>query len=150
MVGLADAAGGGLTAAGFGAIAGAATSIVDSAYGNTKKVINGKMSVAEAIVGTTVDTAIGTALGAMGSGSAADIAKSNQISSAAWKGLKTMGQKTVHPAVKAAAKKAVKTAARYAARTFIGEVGSTLVTTGISKGANWYAGEIYKSYAAAS
>lgn len=60
-----------------------------------------------------------------------------------------MGQKSVHPAVKAAAKKAVKTAAGYVVRTFGGEVVSGLATTGIFKGASRYVGQVYKSYAAA-
>ena len=88
--GICGAVSGRLTAAGFGTVAGAVSSFVDSAYGNTKAVMKGEKTIGQAIVGTVVDTAVGTAFGAMGSGSAADIAKSNQISNAGWNGVKTL------------------------------------------------------------
>ena len=147
--GVCGAVGGGLTAAGFGAVGGAVSSFVDSAYSNAKKVANNEMSVGEAIVGTVVDTTLGTAFGAMGSGSAADIAKSNRISSAGWNGLKTLVQESVHPAVKSTAKKALKAAVKYTAKTIASEAISTVITTGISKGASWFAGKAYNAYASA-
>ena len=145
--GVCGAASGALTAAGFGAAAGAVTSFIDSAYSNTKDVIAGNKTIGQAIAETVVDTAVGTAFGAMGSGSTADIAKSNQISSAGWNGLKTMFRDSARPAAKKAAKKAVKAAGKYAAKSFFREAGSSIVVTGISKGVNWCTGRIYKTYA---
>lgn len=103
----------------------------------------------QAIAGTLVDTAVGTAFGAMGSGSAADIAKSNQISSAGWKGVKTLLSKGAHPIVKNAAKKSVRVALKYTLSTLGTEFVSGGVSTGISKGTSWFADRVYQNYAAA-
>ena len=137
------------TAAGFGTVAGAVSSFVDSAYGNTKAVMKGEKTMGQAIVGTMVDTAVGTAFGAMGSGSAADIAKSNQISSAGWKGAKTLLSKGVYPAVKKAAKKSAKVALKYTLNTLCTEFASGGVSTGISKGISWFTDRVYQNYASA-
>ena len=146
--GICGAVGGGLTAAGFGTIAGAVTGFVDSAYGNIKDVANGKKSVGEAIVGTTIDTALGAAFGAMGSGSSTEIKKSMQISRAGWNGVKTLLTTTIHPTVKQSAKKALRTAVKYAGKAVLSEAVSNIVSTGITKGSSWVAGKVYRYYAA--
>ena len=130
--GLCGAAGGALTAAGFGAVAGAVTSLVDSGYGNIKSVASGSMSVGEAITGTVVDTALGTAFGAMGSTSAAERSMSSQIANNAVNGVKSLMKSTVHPTVKATAKKAIRRAARYAAKTALSEAWSGCLTSAFS------------------
>ncbi len=143
------AVGGGLTAMGLGVVGGAVSSFVDSAYGNAKKVASNKMSIGQAIVETAVDTTLGTAFGAMGSGTTADIAKGNRIFSAGWNGLKTLVQESVHPAVKSTAKKALKAAVKYTVKTTVSEFVSTAITTVISKGVNKLTGKVYGAYMSA-
>lgn len=117
---------------------------------NTKDVISGEKTIGEAVAGTTIDTALGAAFGAIGSGSATEIAQSKQISSAGWNGVKTLLRSSVHPAVKATAKEAVKSATIYAGRTLGKEVLSGIAATGITKGTNWYGSKVYKNYVAAN
>ena len=124
------------------------TGFIDSAYGNTKAVRNGEETIGQAIFKTVVDTAFGAVFGAMGSGDAADIAKSNQISSAGWKGVKTLLSKSVHPIVKETAKKSVRHAVKYTRKAVVTGAVSGAVSTGISKAASRFAEKVYKHYAA--
>ena len=147
--GIAGAVGGGLAACGFGGLAGAATSLIDSAYGNTKAVMNGEKSVGEALLDTGINTALGAAFGAMGSGSKAAVKESMEISKAGFKGFKTVVAKKVfkkatHPAVTNAAKRALKTAAKYAVK----ELKSNVFISGIGKavtlGTAWTGQKVYQ------
>ena len=146
--GVCGAVSGGLSAAGFGAAAGAVTSFVDSAYGNIKDVISGEATIGEAILGTVVDTAVGAGFGAVGSSSAADVAKSTRISNAGWNGLKTLWSNSARSAAKKAAKVALESAGKYAAKTLASDFITSSISTGTSMGISWYTGKAYAHYTA--
>ena len=141
------AAGGALTAMGFGAVAGAVTSFIDSGYENAKKVYNNETSIGKAIADTAVNTALGLAFGAMGSAGSAGIAKSAKISAAGMNGIKALVKSTIHPTVKKAAKQALKDAAKYAGKQLVSETASGIVAAGITKGMSKLMGKIYIRYA---
>ncbi len=141
------AAGGALTAMGFGAVAGAVTSFIDSGYENAKKVYNNETSIGKAIADTAVNTALGLAFGAMGSADSAGIAKSAKISAAGMNGIKALVKSTIHPTVKKAAKQALKDAAKYAGKQLVSETASGIVAAGITKGMSKLMGKIYIRYA---
>ena len=126
------AANGALSAMGLGAVGGAVTSFIDSAYSNVRDIATKETSIGEAIVDITVNTALGLAFGAMGSASSADIAKSAKISADGVKSIKTLVKKTVHPMVKKAAKKVPKNTLKYAGKQFGSEFISGVVSTRIT------------------
>ena len=123
-------------------VAGAFTSAVDSGYQNYNAYVAGEKTLAEAVVSTVADTALGAAFGAMGfegeTLNATDALADTTLTAA-----KTLFSKGIHPAVKATARSAVKKGIKYIVNESASEVINNCIGSGISFATSELIGVIY-------
>ena len=141
------AAGGALSAMGMGGLGGAISSFADSAYGNAKDIINGKKTLGEAFVDTTVSTGIGFLFGASGSSSSASIAKGENMTKLGINAAKTLCNDSVRPMMKKAARKTLRKVGKYVGRTLWSNTVESAIGAAVGKGTGALTKKVYR-YAA--
>lgn len=122
----------------MGAVGGAISSLIDSAYDTGKEYVSAKkanqdFSWGSAIAQAAVNVGIGTAFGAASSASSAEFLKSCKISNEGMRGIGTLAKRTLgaatRPGLTNSAKKAASKMGRYCVQTFVSELKGSPIST---------------------